>query len=65
MTPPTDLLASYGWVLWAVAGVVVLAVVWTIVQFVFKLTTKMFTLGCLGILVLGLACGALSFFGGQ
>jgi hypothetical protein len=64
MTPPTDILASFGWVLWAAIGVVVLAVIWTVVQFVFKLTTKIFTLGCLGILLLGLLFAAASYFRG-
>lgn len=53
--------------LWMMAliGVVVVAVVWTAIQFVFKLTMKVFTIGCLGILLLGLLCAASVYFGGQ
>lgn len=51
------------WILWAAAGVVVLAAIWAVVQFVFKLTLKIFTLGCLGILLAGLLCAAAAYFG--
>lgn len=53
--------------LWMMAliGVVVVAVVWTVIQFVFKLTIKIFTIGCLGILLLGLIFAAITYFGGQ
>lgn len=65
MTLPTDILGSLGWVLWAAVGVIVLAVIWAIVHFVFKLTMKIFAMGCLGILLLGLLCAIASYFGGR
>lgn len=65
MEPLTEALGSFSWVIWVGAGVIILAVIWTLIQFVFKLTMKMFTLGCLGILIVGLLCGAVSFFGGR
>ncbi len=46
-------------------GIVVLAVIWLLVQFVFKLTIKVFTIGCLGILLLSLLCAASVYFGGR
>ena len=63
MTLPFDL-AQYGWLVYVAGGILVLAVVWGVVQFFMKLTMKVFALGCLGILVVGLGCGALAYFGG-
>jgi hypothetical protein len=53
--------------LWLVAliGIAVVLVIWIVIQFVFKLTIKVFTVGCLGILLLGLLCAAATYFGGQ
>jgi hypothetical protein len=38
-------------------------IVWGVIQTVFKLTIKIFVGGCLGILLIGLACGAVAYFG--
>ena len=53
--------------LWALAliGVAVVAVIWTVIQFVFKLTIRIFMVGCLGILLLGLIFAAVTYFGGR
>lgn len=40
----------------ALLGIAVLCVAWIAVHFLFKLTLRIFTLGCLGILVVGAVC---------
>ena len=53
--------------LWLVAliGIAVVLVIWIVIQFVFKLTIKVFTIGCLGILLLSLLCAVSVYFGGR
>jgi hypothetical protein len=46
----------------ALVGIAVLLVIWVVSNFVFKMTMKIFSLGCLGIVVVGLACGAVAWF---
>jgi FtsH-binding integral membrane protein len=60
---PFDL-GPYTWMIYVAGAILVLGVVWGVVQFFMKLTMKVFALGCLGILVVGLGCGALAYFGG-
>lgn len=36
---------------WVVGGAVVLALLWTLLRFVLKLTMKVFAIGCLGVLI--------------
>jgi hypothetical protein len=51
---------------WVMIGgaILVLVVAWTIFKAVFKLTTRVFTLGCMGLIVLAGILGALAYFGG-
>lgn len=49
----------------AVAVIVALAIGWTILRFVLRLTMRLFMLGCLGILTLGAVLAALAFLAGQ
>lgn len=63
MTLPFDL-GSYSWILWVVSGILVLGIVWGVIQFFMKLTMKIFMLGCLGIIGISLACGAVMWFSG-
>jgi len=51
--------------LWPLLGIAVVCILWIAVNFVFKMTMKVFTLGCLGILLLGLAGAALIYFRGS
>jgi hypothetical protein len=54
-------LSQYNWVL--IGGVLVVLVVgWTILKAVFKLTTQVFTLGCVGLVVLGAIMAGIAFF---
>lgn len=46
-------------------GIAVLAVILMVARFAFKLTIKVFTIGCLGILLLSLLCAASVYFSGQ
>ncbi|MBM4424383.1 MAG: hypothetical protein FJ030_13510 [Chloroflexi bacterium] len=45
-------------------GIAVVCILWIAAKLVLKLTIKVFTIGCLGILLLGLVCAAAAFFGG-
>lgn len=49
----------------AVVVIVALAIGWTILRFVLRLTMRLFMLGCLGILTLGAALAALAFLAGR
>ncbi len=53
-----------GWIAGIGVAILLLAVVWTVLRFALKLTLKVFTLGCLGIVLLGLGCAAISYFSG-
>ena len=46
-------------------GIAVLAVILIVARFIFKLTIKVFTIGCLGILLLSLLCAISVYLGGQ
>lgn len=50
---------------WVTVGgaLLVLVVGWTILRAVFKLTTQVFTLGCVGLVVLAGILGAVVYFG--
>jgi hypothetical protein len=52
------------WVM-VLLGIAVVCILWIAANFVFKLTLKMFTIGCLGILLLGLLCAVAVYFGGS
>ncbi|HLB48416.1 MAG TPA: hypothetical protein VJL59_15525 [Anaerolineales bacterium] len=52
------------WVM-VLLGIAVVCILWIVANFVFKLTLKMFTIGCLGILLLGLLCALAVYFGGS
>lgn len=56
---------SPNWMNWVVVllGIAIVCILWIVANFVFKLTLKMFTIGCLGILLLGLLCAAVTYFG--
>jgi hypothetical protein len=51
---------------WVQIGIVlvVLVVGWTILRTVLRLTARVFTLGCVGLVVLAAVLAALQFFGG-
>jgi hypothetical protein len=51
---------------WVQIGIilVVLVVGWTILRAVLRLTARVFTLGCVGLLVLAGVLAAMSYFGG-
>jgi hypothetical protein len=51
---------------WVTAGIVIVALVvgWTILKTVLRLTMRVFTLGCVGLLVLGAILAAMAYFGG-
>jgi hypothetical protein len=51
-------------VILALLGIAVLCVVWIVANFALKMTIKMFALGCLGILVVGVICAAVAWFSG-
>ncbi len=55
-----------GQVDWVTLGIVLVALVvgWTILKAVLRLTTRVFSLGCLGLLVLAGVLAAMSYFGG-
>jgi hypothetical protein len=55
-------LAQVDWVMIGI-GLAVLVVGWTILKAVFKLTMRVFTLGCVGLVVLAGILGALAYFG--
>lgn len=42
-----------------------LCVAWIVLHFAFKLTIKIFTIGCLGILASGAVCGLVMWLGGR
>ena len=44
------------------AGLAVVCGLWIAANFVFKMTMRIFALGCLGIVVVGAACAALVWF---
>ena len=52
------------WVM-VLLGIAVVCILWIAANFVFKLTLKMFTIGCLGIFLLGLLCAGAVYFGGS
>jgi hypothetical protein len=54
-------LSQYNWVMIG-GALVVLVVGWTIVKTVFKLTARVFTLGCVGLVILGAIMGGLALF---
>ena len=54
---PQDL-AGVDWVLWGI-GLAVLAVGWVVLKSVFKMTMRIFTLGCTGLVVLAVIGAAL------
>ena len=45
-------LSHVNWTLWIVVGVA-LAIGWTILRMVLRLTMRMFALGCVGLVILG------------
>ncbi|MCC6190212.1 MAG: hypothetical protein IT318_14365 [Anaerolineales bacterium] len=55
-----------GQVDWVTLGIVVVALVvgWTILKAVLKLTTRVFSLGCLGLLALAGVLAAMAYWGG-
>jgi len=42
--------------------VIVLAVLWLVLKFILKITLKLFSCGCIMILVLGMILGLLAYF---
>lgn len=62
MTLPFAEGVNWTYVTMALIGIAVLAVIWIAANFVMKMTMKIFTLGCLGIIVVGVACGAVAWF---
>jgi hypothetical protein len=62
--PTFEFLGEYSWLIYVGGAILVLAIVWSVVQFFMKLTMKVFALGCLGVILIGAACGALTYFGG-
>lgn len=62
MTIPFAEGVNWTYVTLALVGIAVVLVIWVVSNFVFKMTMKMFSLGCLGIVVVGLACGAVAWF---
>lgn len=64
---PIDLPVDLANVDWVMLGVflAVLVVGWTIVKTVLRLTMKVFTLGCVGLLVLGGIITAVAMFSSQ
>jgi len=61
MTLPFAEGVNWTYVTAALIGIAVLAVIWIAANFAFKMTMKIFSLGCLGIIVVGLACGAVAW----
>ncbi len=62
MTLPFAEGVNWTYVTMALVGIAVLCVIWIAANFVMKMTMKIFALGCLGILVVGVACGAIAWF---
>lgn len=64
---PIDLPFDLAQVDWVMLGVFLAALVigWTIVKTVLRLTMKVFTLGCVGLLVLGGVITAVALFSTQ
>lgn len=54
-------LSHVNWVMLAVVGVA-LAIGWTILRFVLRLTMRMFAMGCVGLLLLCGIVAAVSYF---
>jgi hypothetical protein len=52
-------------VVFVLLGVAVICVIWIAANFMFKMTMKVFALGCLGIAFVGLLCAASVYFGGS
>jgi len=52
-------------VVYVLLGVAVICIIWIAANFVFKMTMKVFALGCLGIAFVGLLCAASVYFGGS
>ena len=57
---PFDL-SGVDWVTWGI-GLAVLAVAWVILRSVLRLTMKVFTIGCTGLVVLAVIGAALVYF---
>jgi hypothetical protein len=54
-------LSHINWALWLVLGVA-LAIGWTILRFVLRLTMRMFAMGCVGLLLLTGIVVAVAYF---
>jgi len=54
-------LSHVNWTLWIIVGVVV-AVGWTILRMVLRLTMRMFVLGCVGLVILASIVVAVAYF---
>jgi len=54
-------LSHVNWTLWIILGVV-LAVGWTILRMVLRLTMRMFALGCVGLMILAAIVVAVAYF---
>jgi hypothetical protein len=54
-------LSHVNWTLWIVVGVV-LAVGWTILRMVLRLTMRMFAMGCVGLVILAAIVVAVAYF---
>jgi hypothetical protein len=57
---PIDL-SHINWVLWGVVAVV-LAIGWTILRIVLRLTMRMFAMGCVGLILLAGIVFAVAYF---
>ncbi len=57
---PQDL-AGVDWVMWGIV-LAVLVVAWVVLKSVFKMTMRIFTLGCTGLVVLAIVGAALVYF---
>jgi hypothetical protein len=62
MTPPFLEGVNLTNVVLLLAGLAVVCGLWIAANFVFKMTMRIFALGCLGIIVVGAACAALVWF---
>jgi hypothetical protein len=54
-------LSHVNWALWGVVAVA-LAIGWTILRFVLRLTMRMFVLGCVGLIILAGIVVAVAYF---
>jgi hypothetical protein len=54
-------LSHVNWVLLAVVGIA-LAIGWTFLRIVLRLTIRMFSMGCIGLLLLGGIVAAVAYF---